>query len=186
MSASILQRIASGEKAAVDEFLTRYGGIVWTLARRACPNRADAEDAAQEIFLQLWRSAGQYDPEIASEQTFIAMLARRKLIDRFRSRKNNLPAQSLEPESVAQAAPDLNRLEISEDVARAREGLEQLRPEEKTILKLSIEQGLTHAQIAERMQMALGTVKSHARRGLSRLRAHLGVQQSSYEIGGRQ
>ena len=186
VSESTLQRIAAGDNAAVDEFVTRYGGVVWALARRACPNRADAEDAVQEIFLQVWRSAGQYDPAVASEQTFIAMLARRKLIDRFRRGKNKPPAQSLESESIAQSGPESDPLEVSEDVARAREGLEQLRPEEKQILKLSIEQGLTHSQIAETLQMALGTVKSHARRGLTRLRDHLGVPQSPYEIGGRQ
>lgn len=183
---SILQRIAAGDNAAVDECLTRHGGVVWALARRACPNRADAEDAVQEILLQVWRSASQYDPAVASEQTFIAMLARRKLIDRFRRGKNKLPSQSLEPETVVESRPESDPLEVNEDVARARQGLEQLRPEEKQILKLSIEQGLSHSQIAESLQMALGTVKSHARRGLTRLRDHLGVPQSPYEIGGRQ
>lgn len=183
--ASILQRIATGDNAAVAEFLTRYGGVVWALARRACPNRADAEDAVQEIFLQVWRGAAQYDPAVSSESTFIAMLARRKLIDRFRRGRNKLAAQSLEVEPPAPVLSDSDPVELGEEAARAREALEQLRPEEKQILILSIEQGLTHSQIAEKLQMALGTVKSHARRGLVRLRDHLGVPQGTYQMGGR-
>lgn len=185
VTTSILQRIAAGDNAAVAEFLTRYGGVVWALARRACPNRADAEDAVQEIFLQVWRGAAQYDPAVSSEPTFIAMLARRKLIDRFRRGKNKLAAQSLEVEPPAPVLSDSDPVELGEEAARAREALEQLRPEEKQILILSIEQGLTHSQIAEKLQMALGTVKSHARRGLVRLRDHLGVPQGTYQMGGR-
>ena len=185
MSASILQRIAIGDNAAVDECLTRYGGVVWALARRACPNRADAEDAVQEIFLQVWRSAGQYDPTASAEATCITMVARRKLIDRFRRGKNTPAALSLETDFAAASTEEKDFLELGEEVARAREGLAQLKPEEKQVLTLSIEQGLTHSQIAQQLQMALGTVKSHARRGLVRLRDHLGVPQTTYEIGGR-
>ena len=141
--------------------------------------------AVQEIFLQVWRSAAQYDPAVSSEPTFIAMLARRKLIDRFRRGRNKLAAQSLEVEPPAPLLSDSDPVELGEEAARAREALEQLRPEEKQILILSIEQGLTHSQIAEKLQMALGTVKSHARRGLVRLREHLGVPQGTYQMGGR-
>ena len=185
MAASILQRIASGDNAAVDECITRYGGVVWALARRASPTRLDAEDAVQEIFLEVWQSAGRFNPAIASETSFIAMLARRKLIDRFRSGKRKMPMQSLESDPALPSGTGPDGVELCEEAARAREGLSRLRPEEKEILELSIEQGMSHSQIADRLQMALGTVKSHARRGLLRLRDYLGVSEASLEMEGR-
>ena len=79
---SYLERLADGDTQALEECMTRYRGLVWSLALNYSGNREEAEDAVQEIFLDLWRHAGRYRPEIASEATFIATLARRRLIDR--------------------------------------------------------------------------------------------------------
>ena len=76
----ILNRIAAGDPDAVQECLDQFGGLVWSLARRLTSSESDAEDAVQEIFVEIWRKAERYDPSIASESTFIAMLARRRLI----------------------------------------------------------------------------------------------------------
>ena len=81
---TILQRIAGGEAVAVNECLETYGGLVWSLARRFCPKHEDAEDAVQDTFVDIWRNAERFDPEIASEATYITMIARRRLIDRYR------------------------------------------------------------------------------------------------------
>ena len=84
MSPSVLQRIAAGESSAVRECIDQYGALVWSLARRLSRTPADAEDATQEIFLDIWRSAFRYDSSQGSPQVFIAMIARRRLIDRLR------------------------------------------------------------------------------------------------------
>ena len=86
MPSTILQSVADGNAAAVDECLGKYGGLVWSLARRLCPRHEDAEDAVQEIFVEIWRNAAKFDPEIASEATYVTMIARRRLIDRYRRR----------------------------------------------------------------------------------------------------
>ena len=83
----ILHRVARGDPSGMDAFLERYSGLVWSLARRHSPTPQDAEDAVQEIFMEIWRSAHRYDPSVAAEQTFIAMIARRRLIDRARRNK---------------------------------------------------------------------------------------------------
>lgn len=83
-SQSILERIAAGEQHAVNECLDRYGNLVWSLARRYLRNAADAEDAVQDIFIDIWSSAGRYDRNIASEVAFISTIARRRLIDKLR------------------------------------------------------------------------------------------------------
>lgn len=79
---TILERIAAGDPSALDECMDRYGGLIWSLVRRLAPDYTDAEDIVQEILVGLWRSAGRFDPRIASEATFITMIARRRLIDR--------------------------------------------------------------------------------------------------------
>ena len=80
----LLPRIANGETAAIDECLDRYGGLVWSLARRLSPSPSDAEDAVQEIFVDIWRNASRFREDVASEVTFVAMLARRRLVSRMR------------------------------------------------------------------------------------------------------
>ena len=90
MSRGILERVAAGEAAAVEECLAAYRGLVWSLARRSTPNLADAEDAMQEIFIAVWRNASRYDPALSAESTFITTIAKRRLIDRYR-RKSRRP-----------------------------------------------------------------------------------------------
>ena len=72
----MLQRIASGDSAAVRECIDQYGPLVWSIARRLSRTPSDAEDATQEIFLDIWRSAGRYDASQGSDKVFIAMIAR--------------------------------------------------------------------------------------------------------------
>jgi RNA polymerase sigma-70 factor, ECF subfamily len=172
---SILQRVAAGDATAVQECLDRYGGLVWSLARRFCyGNQSDAEDAVQEIFLDLWKSASRFDPGVAAEATFIAMIARRRLIDRRRrlSRTPDMTDVSLVSPAASGGEPE-SGAETVENAARAAKALASLRPEQQRVLRLSIYQGLSHEKIAEAMGMPLGTVKTHARRGLIKLREML-------------
>jgi RNA polymerase sigma-70 factor (ECF subfamily) len=81
---AILKRIAAGDKTAVQDCLDSYGGLVWSLARRMSPNTNEAEDAVQEIFIDVWKNAARFDESQSSETTFVAMIARRRLIDRLR------------------------------------------------------------------------------------------------------
>ena len=174
MSDCILPKVAAGQRDAVDECLARYGGLVWSLARRQSPTPADAEDAAQEIFVDLWRWAGRFDEKVASEATFVAMIARRRLIDRRRKQQRSIDAVPLAID-VDRAAPrGQDQAIFGEEVARAREQMELLKPEERKVIQLSVDKGLSHAQIAQALNMPLGTVKTNARRGLLRLRELVG------------
>ena len=179
-----LERVAAGDSPAVDECLQKYGGLVWSLARKLCPNYADAEDAVQEVFIEVWRHAGRFDPQVASEATYITMIARRRLIDRFRRRSRQLDTASIQEEMVESTSRHEEQTEIEEEAARAREYMQQLRPEQQQVLELSITHGLSQSQIAEATNLPLGTVKTHARRGLMRLRELLGVDQVGTTKGG--
>lgn len=182
---TLLQRVAAADAAAVDECLSTYSGLVWSLARRWCSRHEDAEDAVQDIFIEIWRVAGTYNPEFGSESNYIAMIAKRRLIDRYRRRGREIETTLFVEESVSAEADHEKQAEISEEVERARGYMRELRPEEQRVLELAINDGLSQSEIAHATDLPLGTVKTHSRRGLVRLRELLGVQsEKSLERGG--
>ncbi len=165
---STLEGIARGDRGAVGRCIDLHGPLVWALARRRCPNASDAEDLVQEVFIDLWKNADRFDPTVASEVTFVAMIARRRLIDRDRRRRAR-PEPAPLPEGLAARRPP-SPIEQAEDVARAAEALAGLGADQRRVLGLALRDGLTYRQIAEGTGLPLGTVKTHARRGLIRLR----------------
>ena len=173
MSSSLLQRIASGDSAAVRECIEQYGPLVWSLARRLSRSPSDAEDATQEIFLDIWRSAGRFDASQGSDKLFIAMIARRRLIDRLRKTTAEPPMDPVEAlESVAWADPG-TASETSLEAEQARRALAELRPEQRQVLELGLLQGMSQSEIAARLGLPLGTVKSFMRRGLIKVREYM-------------
>ena len=183
MAENVLHRIAKGDKTAVQDCLDKYGGLVWSLARRMSASQEDAEDAVQEIFVDVWKNADRFDPAQSSETTFIAMIARRRLIDRLRYSKRRLAPDSIEDiasEPKTRADEEMQTSIEARDAARA---LNQLRPEQRQVLQLSIVQGLSHQEISDATGMPLGTVKTHARRGILQVREFLGMS-SKNETGG--
>jgi RNA polymerase sigma-70 factor (ECF subfamily) len=165
---ALLPGAARGDPAAVRACIARYGPLVWSLARRALRDRTDAEDAVQEVFVDLWASSARYDPAKGSEPAFVAMIARRRIVDRLRRRRRTPEAIPLDEAADAPAdAPDAERCAEAALAARVLEGL---RPEQRRVLRLAVVEGLTHEEIAETTGTPLGTVKAHARRGLARIR----------------
>lgn len=173
MTSPVLERIARGDRAAVPECLDRYGGLVWALARRHAADPADAEDAVQEVFIDLWRSAWRFDASAGTEATFVATIARRRLIDRQR-RRSRRPTPEPLPEGGPACPNTADRIDLDDEARAARARLADLSPDQRRVLERAIDGGRTQAEIAEELGMPLGTVKAHARRGLIRLRELLG------------
>lgn len=182
MSEGILKRISQGDKAAVQECLKKYGGLVWSLARRMSPSTNDAEDAVQEIFIDVWKHAARFDENQASEATFIAMIARRRLIDRLRASNRRLSPSSLEDVTVEPSDNFDSKLQSFVEARQATEALKSLRPDQRKVLELSIYQGLSHQEISDKTGIPLGTVKTHARRGLIQIRETLGIHGTAKEV----
>jgi len=176
----ILKRIAAGDKTAVQDCLDNYGGLVWSLARRMSPNTDEAEDAVQEIFIDVWKNAARFDETQSSETTFVAMIARRRLIDRLRKNNRQLNTDSLDDILTEPSSGRDNDLQVCVEAKEAAAAMKNLRPEQRQILHLSIVQGFSHQEIADALKMPLGTVKTHARRGLIQVREFLGLD-SDYE-----
>ena len=170
----VLPRIAAGDKTAVDECLQRYGGLIWSLTRRRCADVQLAEDAVQNIFLHLWKVAGTFDENIANETTFIAMVARRRLIDFHRQQMTKKDFVHCEFDHLQMTSVEpLVKLEINEEAARAQDLLNQLPKDQQRVIRMSVFDGLSHSKIADRTGLKLGTVKTHIRRGLTKIRESL-------------
>ncbi|GAB5495466.1 MAG: sigma-70 family RNA polymerase sigma factor [Phycisphaerales bacterium] len=182
----VLERVAQGEQAAVEECMDQFGGLVWSLARRMMPDSHTAEDAVQDIFVDVWKNAARYDSSMGSEATFIATIARRRLIDRLRrigrrpsGSELNDTIHSPLAEGEAEGAVDL-----SERAQAAREALSELSEDQQRVLQLALFHGQTHEKIASATGLPLGTVKTHARRGLMKVREALNSLKSSQEQAG--
>lgn len=166
----VLLRIASGDQSAVEDCLDQYGGLVWSLCRRW--NSDDADDAAQEIFVQIWQQAKRYDPNVASEATFISMIARRRLIDRSR-RRNAISSAVLSMDSfdeLESQSEALDSVDTADEVGKAKRCLQRLTEVQQKVLELSIFHGVSHSGISDQLSLPIGSVKSFARRGLIQVR----------------
>jgi RNA polymerase sigma-70 factor, ECF subfamily len=168
----LLRRVASGDASAVADCVATFGPLVMVLARRWSTDTADAEDAAQDVFFDLWKHAARYDATKASERGFVAMLARRRLIDRMRKRSREVPLESI-PDGFDLPDEDSDASERAGDAMDARAALEQLTPLQRRFIERHLLDGKTHDEIARESQVPLGTVKSHIRRGLLKARALL-------------
>ena len=175
MAQAILKRVAAGDADAVRECLDTYGGLVWSLARRMLRNTEDAEDVVQDVFVDIWKNAQRFDESLASETTFIAMIARRRIIDRVRYASRRVTADSLDDVVTEPSVRADRSMQMSVEANEAAEAVAALRPEQRQVLQLAIVHGLSHQEIADATGMPLGTVKTHARRGLLAAREILGL-----------
>jgi len=171
LTESVLAQVARREPNSLDSCIERYGNLIWSLARRYSPSQADAEDAVQEIFLELWQKAERFNPAMSAESTFVTMISRRRLIDRYRKLSRTIDAISAENDFDDQ--PDSSgsqRAELIDEAAKATRCLDALVTNQRDILRRSIHEGKSHSQISTELQIPLGSVKSFARRGLIQLR----------------
>lgn len=168
---SLLERVARGDAEAVTTLVETYTPVVWAIARRQLGPQC-AEDVVQEVFLALWKNAERFDPVLSSEAAFVTTVARRRVIDQ-RRRADRGPTSELPDEPPAEPDPGLERVDLGEEARAAEAALAELPRKQREVLRLAIVDGLTHVEIAARTALPLGTVKSHVRRGLERVRSVL-------------
>jgi len=164
----LLPQIASGDSRAVGQCLERYSPLVWSLAKKLWSDIATIEDVVQEIFIEVWRCADRFDATKASETTFIATIARRRVIDRRRRAARAPVQEAVEEATVSAEEPGFAEVDLVDEARVAREALSELKPDQRRVILMSVVDGLTHQEIATATGMPLGTVKSHIRRGLDK------------------
>jgi RNA polymerase sigma-70 factor (ECF subfamily) len=169
----LLPLVAGGNHAAVSECIRRYGPLVWAIAQRLSLTKEDAEDAVQEIFMDVWRHAARFDPGRGSEKVFVTILARRKLIDRMRRQKLRRAVELPIDDGVELPAPPTMRAERDVEMEEARDLFSHLPIPQQRVIALSLVQGMSHAEIVSHTGLPLGTVKTLLRRGILRVRALL-------------
>jgi len=174
----LLERMASGDGAALRTLYDQHARAVFSLAVRLLHSQQDAEDLVQEVFVQAWRQAIRYDPGRGTVAAWLLMQTRSRAIDQLRSRRarpegtdaESVLAQQRDP--AAGADVEVVRLEQADAVRRA---LDDLPYPQRAALELAYYQGLTHVEIAAQLEAPLGTVKTRIRQGLLRLRDALTI-----------
>lgn len=167
----LLHAIASHDEQALAQLYDRYRLILFGLTMRILNSRAEAEDVLQEVFIQVWRQADDFDFSRGRPFTWLVTLTRSRAIDRLRQigardRLANSVAE-IAPEQASDAASDTLHAEQREIVQQA---LAQLPEEQRRTLLLSYYEGLTQSEIAEKLETPLGTVKTRMRTGMLKLR----------------
>ena len=172
---AVVALVARSEDTALAELYDRYGRIAYGLALRVLRDDALAQDAVQEAFLGVWRTAGRFMPERAKASTWILTHVHRRAVDLVR-REERRRAESLElaPEPAAAAADDDAWLRLRRE--RVQSALKQLPDPQREALELAYYGGFTQSELAERLGQPLGTIKSRMFGGLSRLRELLGEE----------
>lgn len=169
----LMQRVSRNEPVAVTELYDRFASLVFRLAFQAMPTRADAEDAVQEIFVRLWRTADRYDPKRAALVTWVMLISRRHLVDRLRRSKARVKAMTLdekqsEPTGAVPAGPP--SLEMQERFGELMDRIAKLPELQRTVVTRAYLGGQTLRQIGEELDTPIGTIKSALSRALVRLR----------------
>lgn len=170
---TLLAKIAGGDRSAFAAFFARYAGRVKSYLLRLGARGAMAEDLAQDAMVSVWRRASSYDPSKAKASTWMFVIARNAWIDRLRREKVELAYRDYveQPEASSDERPDQSAERIeSEDKIRA--ALDLLSEEQRQVVQLSFFEDRPHSEIAERLKLPLGTVKSRLRLALMKLRAH--------------
>lgn len=167
---ALLSLVASSDDQALAELYDRFGGVAYGLALRILRDEALAQDAVQEAFLAVWRSADRFLAERAKASTWILTLVHRRAVDLVR-REDRRRGEPLE-RAAEPVAPSTTEDEATIGYERrvVQEALRQLTPEQREALELGYYGGLTQSELAERLGQPLGTIKSRMFTGLSRLR----------------
>lgn len=176
--ATLAAAMAEGDKQALGRLYDLLGRPLYSLALRITGDAAEAQDVVQDVFLQLWHKAADYQSSRGSYFAWAATLTRNRALDRVRMHKRRgeiirESAVELQPATAEHQQDSGDALWIREKAGAVRRALADLPAEQRTAIELAFFTGLTQQQIAERLGDPLGTVKARIRRGLLRLRENL-------------
>jgi RNA polymerase sigma-70 factor (ECF subfamily) len=195
---ALMRRIASGDRVAMDLLYRRYSVVVFSLCLRITGDRGTAEDLLIDVFFELWRKADRFDAARGAPLTYITTLARSRAIDRRRTKSSRMQAiGGVDSDDALEAAsaggggralvsggqgtgggvggPEEN-VSLVERAGKVREALARLEDEHRKTLELSYFEGLSHSEIAAKLGKPLGTVKTHIRMGIIRIRELLRIE----------
>jgi len=174
---ALMRRIRARDETALEELYDRYAGSVYGIATHILHHRSDAEEVVTETFWEIWHKADRYDPSRGSVLSYILLMARSRAIDRSRRSRSRESAEhefqnrkaNAEPTTGDEAGPPEADAILCERRERVRALLEQLPADRRVAIEMSFLKGLSHQQIAETLNVPLGTIKTRIRQGLIQL-----------------
>jgi len=180
----LMQSIASNNETAVGELYDRFGSLVFRMAYQSMPTRAEAEDAVQEIFVRLWRTADRYDPRKAALVTWVMLLTRRHLVDKLRRKRARIKTAVLDDALASGVGAWVesnagDQMANDEHFAALIKKIETLPELQQTVVLRAYLGGQTLRQISDELETPLGTIKSALSRALVRLRERTGEEMES-------
>jgi len=183
----LMQRVASSDEGAIEELYARFGVLVFQTARQVLGSRSETDDAVQEVFVRLWRTADRFDPNRAKLVTWVMLITRRHLIDRLRRQavrpdrlafdETRMDADAVRRGPASAGVPSGG--ESDESRERLIRQLARLPELQRTVIERAYLQGFSLREIAGQLDAPLGTVKSALSRGLARLRELEGLDGGS-------
>ncbi len=174
--AALVQRLLQRDVSAFEELYERHSRMVYGLVLRIVQQGSTAEEVVQDIFLQLWRNASQYDVSRGPFLPWLLTLARNRALDqlRLKSERQRRREDQTEELPAVVSAPDFEgKFDEKRRALRVRELIASLQPQQKRAIELAYFEGLSHSEIAAKLQEPLGTVKSWIRNGLLKLKEGL-------------
>lgn len=174
---ALISDFLAGDELALEKVYKRFSALVFTVALRSLGDVTEAEDVVQKVFVAAWTGRHTYKPERASLSAWLMGITRNKVADTHQARTKQRRIQN---EMSANYLPSPDTMDIAERLIIADE-IARLDAVPQKVLKMAFYEDLTHAQIAERMHLPPGTVKSHIRRSLIKLRRRLEVYANAYE-----
>jgi RNA polymerase sigma-70 factor (ECF subfamily) len=171
----LLLRIAQRDLAAMGELYDALSTLLFSVAVRILGDRHDAEEAMQDVFVQIWDKADRFDPELGTPLQWVLRITRNRCIDRLRSRKRRDVllddlAPGPRPEWVVAEESAESESWGPEETAAVHQAVARLPEEQGQALRMAFFVGLSHQEIADRLKAPLGTVKARIRRGMLKLR----------------
>jgi RNA polymerase sigma-70 factor (ECF subfamily) len=173
--ASLIGLLTLGQVDALSELYDRYGRMVYSIALNSIGDAAVAEEVVQDVFLRVWEKAGTYDVGIAKVSTWLTSIARHRAIDEFRRgmrrpEKTSVSWTELSSSDSLYGPGPEEETELSMQNKFVREALNTLAPEERKALALAYFMGYSQSEIAQRLSLPLGTVKTRIRNAMQKLR----------------
>ncbi len=184
--------MARGDGTALAELYDRHGRAVYSLACRILGDRAEAEDLTQDVFTQVWQQAARYDAARGAVAAWLLVITRTRALDRLRARRSRPPLDAGDDDgrrlaAVPDQSPSIDAIvSTGEEASRVHAAMATLSEDQRDALTLAYFEGLSHAEIADRTGIALGTIKTRIRTALARLRDAMagGREPAQPKIGG--
>jgi RNA polymerase sigma-70 factor (ECF subfamily) len=170
LDATAVSRVVVGDSEALRELYDRYGRMTYAIAYRVLGDDHTAEECVQDVFVELWRHASRYDPRRGRVSTWLCTITRNRAIDAARARERRaIPSENVEPSGYAADTAEL--VTRADEAVRVAEAMASLPPVQLEVVQLAHFEGFTQSEIAQRLGIPLGTVKSRMRGALDRLRS---------------